>query len=487
MSIEIFATAPWIAAVVVLPLFAAVTALALGPRDMKPLLAVALPAIVIAVVALALQLVATGPVRHAVGGWGAPLGIELHADGLSTVMLLMSATVGTVVSLYALSYFAAVPDQARWFWPLWLFLWAALNALFASADVFNLYVTLELVTLAAVPLVALAGGAAVAASLRYLLAAVLASLLYLLGVALLYGAASTLDIAQLGATLAPGPAVWTAIALITVALLLKSGLFPLHHWLPPAHAQAPAPVSALLSALVVKASFYLLARLWFKAFPAALVAQAGTLLGALAAGAIVWGSWQALRAQRLKLLIAWSTVAQLGYLFLLFPLAESAAARELAWQGAIYQTVSHAFAKASLFLAAGAVLRSLGHDRLEGLDGMAQHFPLALLSIGIAGMSLMGLPPSGGFVAKWLLLRAALAGGQWHWALLIVGGGLAAAGYMFRIVRPAFVPRAAAAHWRPVPRALELAALALALAALLLGFASDAVLALLAPARPEGA
>lgn len=474
-----------------LPLSAATLAFVLGRRALPVLLTLSVAATMLAAAMLAWQVAALGPVRHAFGGWGAPLGIGLHADGLSALMLLMTALVRGLVSVYAWAYFAqaavhqgaeragadATPVPARWFWPLWLFMWAALNAVFVSADVFNLYVTLELLTLTAVPQVALAGGAAVAAGLRYLLAAVLAALFYLLGVALLYGATGTLDIGQLGATLEPGPPAWAAIALITVALLLKSALFPLHGWLPPAHAAAPAPVSALLSALVVKASFYLLARLWFTAFPGALVPAAGTLIGLLAAGAVFWGSWQALRVEQLKPLVAWSTVAQLGTLFLLFPLATTAP--ELAWQGAIVQALAHALAKAALFLAAGSVMLALGHDRLGGLGGMAQHLPLTVLTIALAGVSLMGLPPSGGFVAKWLLLQAALAGGQWPWAVVIVAGGLATAGNMFRVLRQAFVPPTEGTRWRPLPRSMELAALALALAALLLGLVTDSVLALL--------
>jgi len=320
--------------------------------------------------------------------------------------------------------------------------------------------------------------------MRYLLTSLLASLAYLLGVALLYAAFGTLDIAGLGTRMTPGPAVWAAVALMSSGLLLKTALFPLHFWLPPAHANAPTPVSALLSALVVKASFYLLLRLWFEAFPAALTPIAGDLLGTLGAAAIFWGSVQALRQQRLKLLVAYSTVAQIGYLFLLFPLTAVAMGAMAAWSGGVYHALSHASAKAAMFLAAGNMLRALGHDRLAELAGIGQTLPMSAFAFALAAVTLMGLPPSGGFIAKWLLLTAAVEGGQWWWAGVIVMGGLLAAGYLFLVLRNAFAPLAVAVHRDPVPRHMELAALALALIALMLGLTAAPALTLLQVASP---
>ena len=280
-------------------------------------------AITTSVLALSYQVVNQGALRYAVGGWGAPLGIDLYVDGLSLLMLLLTTLVGLAISIYSSGYFN--DDKAKHFWPLWMLLWGALNALFLSADIFNLYVTLELMGLAAVALVALAGGAdALAGAMRYLLVSLLGSLCYLLGVALLYHSFGSVDIVILGQRMEPSPAVWVAVGLMTAGLLLKTALFPLHFWLPPAHASAPAPVSALLSALVVKASFYILLRLWLEVFPVASASMdqsLGQLLGLLGVTAVLWGGVQALRQTRLKLLVAYSTVAQIGYLFLAFPLA----------------------------------------------------------------------------------------------------------------------------------------------------------------------
>ena len=436
-------------------------------------------------VALARAVIMDGTLHHAVGGWGAPLGIDLRADGLSVLMLLMTAAVGLAISLYAPAYFRDESRKAEQFWPLWLFLWTGLNALFLSADIFNLYVTLELLGLAAVALTALSGRAdALTGAMRYLLATLLGSLLYLLGVALLYHGFGSVDIAILAVRVEPSPVVWAALGLMSAGLLLKTALFPLHFWLPPAHASAPAPVSALLSALVVKASFYILLRLWLEIF-GTLGEGVDTLFGLLGAVAILWGSLQALRQTRLKLLIAYSTVAQLGYLFLAFPLAVTAGAT--AWSAAAYLALSHALAKAAMFLAAGNLLRFGGHDRIADLDRVVQRLPLTTGAFALAGVSIMGLPPSGGFIGKWLLLETALAQGRWDLAAVMILGGLLAAGYIFKVLGHAFTQAPETHEPSAVPASMEWAALLLAMGAVLLGFLAVPVLSLIGIGDPFGA
>ena len=424
-------------------------------------------AIVIGCIDLTATLLSDGVQQHNVGGWGAPLGIVLRADGLSMLMLWMGAVVGLGVSFYSVGWFRNEPRQSEHFWPLWLLMWTALNALFLSADLFNLYVTLELLGLSAVGLTALAGGAeALGGAMRYLLVSLLGSMFYLLGVALLYHAYGTVDIALVAERLTASPASWSAVALICTGLLLKTALYPLHFWLPPAHASAAVPVSALLSALVVKATFYLILRLWLDMFDS-LVQQLDTLLGLLGAAAVIWGSLQALRQSRLKLLIAYSTVAQLGYLFMAFPLATAAGLS--VWNGALYLAMSHALAKAAMFMAAGNLLRHAGHDRIADLDLVTQRLPLSVAAFSLAGMSIMGLPPSGGFVAKWWLLEAAVAHDLWGWAIVLILGGIMAAAYIFKVVGFAFTSARAPHEACSVPLFMEWVALLLALGSILLG------------------
>jgi formate hydrogenlyase subunit 3/multisubunit Na+/H+ antiporter MnhD subunit len=479
------AASNWGVAIILLPLAGALLAF-LFRRAATRIGIGAAVATSLAAAALARTVIRDGTMHHAVGGWGAPLGIDLRADGLSVLMLIMTATVGLAISLYAPAYFRGESRKPEQFWPLWLFLWTGLNALFLSADIFNLYVTLELLGLAAVALTALSGRAdALTGAMRYLLATLLGSLAYLLGVALLYHGFGSVDIAVLAERVEATPVVWTALGLMCAGLLLKTALFPLHFWLPPAHSSAPVPVSALLSALVVKASFYILLRLWLEIFAPLVGDGVGELLGLLGAGAVLWGSIQALRQTRLKMLIAYSTVAQLGYFFLAFPLA--VAAGVTAWSAAAYLALSHALAKAAMFLAAGNLIRFGGHDRIADLDRVVQRLPLTVGAFALAGVSSMGLPPSGGFIGKWLLLEAAIAQGRWDLVGVMFLGGLLVAAYIFKVLGYAFTQANVLHESRAVPASMEWAALLLAIGAILLGFMASPVLALLGVGDPFNA
>jgi multicomponent Na+:H+ antiporter subunit D len=428
-----------------------------------------------------------GTVIHILGGWEPPLGILLRMDPLAAVFIMMTAIVGVFISLYAWRYFPAqeaTTGRLPLFWPLWLFLWAGLNGLFLSNDLFNLFVTLEVIGISAVALAVLSGKTpALTAGLRYLLAAITGSMAYLFGVALIYGSTGTLDIRLLSQVLEPGTTTTFALLVITIGLMIKMAGFPFHFWLPPAHSSSLAPVSALLSALVVKGAFYMLLRLWMEVFGVSLTYAAGQLIGLAGAIAVIWGSWQAFMQTSLKLIVAHSSVAQLGYLLMIFPLmilapgvtADSADWLSPAWTAGIYQVLAHAFAKASFFLSAGIIIMALGHDRIESLRDLVGHMRITALAIGIAGVSLIGLPPSGGFMAKWMLLKGIFLSGQWWWAPVVLAGSLLTAGYVFMLLRLAFAPAREKEPFRPVPKKLEVYALLLALGSFLIVLPADSL------------
>lgn len=474
-----------------LPLAAAMLAVVFG-RHGPAIAVIALAGMTAAIATLALTVARDGVATLEAGGWPAPLGIALQADGIACAFLSMTALVMAGVVAQARVHFGSPVSELRaaWaFWPLSLLLWSALNVTFLSRDLFNLYVGLELMSLAAVALVAIEGKAAtLAAALRYMLVALLGSLLYLLGVVLLYSAHGALDIPHI-AERVPAPADLLAVALMTAGLAAKMALFPFHGWLPPAHSGAPAPASALLSALVPKAAFVILMRLWFEAVPDLASAAILTLMGALGAAAILHGSVMALQQERLKLVIAYSTVAQIGYLLLVFPLAGGESAAQPwaagAWTGVMFHALSHGLAKAAMFLCAGLWMTSLGHDRIEGLGGLARATPMAAFAFGLAAITLMGLPPSGGFTAKYLLLTSALASGQWVWAVVLLLGGLLTAAYLYRPLAATFEQADEAPP--PVPRAQQAVPLALAGAAILLGIASSAPFEFLQVGNPQAA
>jgi multicomponent Na+:H+ antiporter subunit D len=461
---------------IMLPVTGMLAVIVSPARRSEQVALVILAASLLTAVATAAEVLRTGaPIEYLLGNWRPPLGVTLRADGLSVTLMVMASIVLSCVGLYASGSYLAPPDahhsrSRTVFWTLLLGLSAALNTAFLAQDLFTLFVALELLTFSAVALVALDGRpTSLEAALRYLLLALAGSVFYLVGTAVLYGAYGRLDLSGLRQISRDDLATTFALSLMMTGLLVKTALFPMHLWLPPAHAGAPAAASAVLSALVVKAPFFLIVLLWTGIAPRPFSVIAGQILAILGMASIVFCSVMALRQSRLKLMIAYSTVAQVGYLFLVFPLAIGGIAN-LAWSGCVLQLVSHAFAKASMFLAAGVIAEAVGHDRISNLKGTFQAVPITLAAFALAGLSLIGLPISGGFSAKYMLLTAATEIGAWWIAGTILVGGLLAAGYVFKVLGHALAPPAEGfAAARSIPLHRELVVLVLASAALALG------------------
>ncbi|MCE9684053.1 proton-conducting transporter transmembrane domain-containing protein [Halomonas alkalisoli] len=458
---------------VVVPLCLAIVAFLEGLSPRRQVL-LGVPAILVSLGVASLHLLEHSALVLALGDWPAPLGIVWQLDAPGALMLGMTAIVAAAGSVALLADDETARD--RHLWPLWWLLWGGLNALLLSQDLFNLYITLELVTLAGVGLVARSpqdpeGSAA----LRYLLASLLASLLFLLGVALLYGQTARLDMALLGATLTDNATSRLAAIALSLGLMIKAAMVPLHTWLPSAHARAQAPVSAMLSAVVVAATLFVLWRLWLGPL-AALQSALGNWLAIVGTAALVWGGIQATLQSRLKLLIAWSTLSQSGYALLLLGLAGTASwpgagsGGSTATEGALQILLAHGLAKAAMFIAAGAIVATYGHDRLSRLGGSAARLPLAWLAIALAGLSLLGAPPTGGFVGKWWLLSAAFAEGNGLIAAVVLLGTLITAASLWRLLDLALCPAPTAIQrllpHPDAPLAGRLARLALGLALL---------------------
>ncbi|GAB3190566.1 complex I subunit 5 family protein [Nesterenkonia suensis] len=496
--------------VVLLPLLAAALSLTL-PHAVRRWVGLASAAGTVLATAAVVTAVAAGQVQElALSGHGPPLGIMLRADGLSALFLTAAAAVGALTTLYAavLPWATGVTgDDARAghpaFWPLWLGCWSGLNAVFVSGDLFNSYVGLELVGLTAIGLVALGGRDALAASLRYLFIAVAGSLLFLLGVGLLLAATGHLDVLRVAEAAADvdGAPVVLAMVLISVGLALKTALVPLHRWLVPAHAGAPGAVSPLLSGLVIKAALFVLLRCWLWIAPEVAADGEAALrvlswgLAVLGAAALLVGGAAALRQTHLKPLVACSTVAQVGYWMLLLPIITDPDAGDVAAGavgGAVALALSHALAKASLFLAVGTLKEIHGTDEISALRGAGRDHPVLVLTMGLAALSLIGLPISLGFLGKWQLATSAVAVAQPVIVLALVVGTLLSAAYLLRAVGPLLVEAEddeqpvgpARGGLGTVPRTAQGVPLALGLLTVgagLLGAWTDAVLGVGAP------
>lgn len=382
------------------------------------------------------QVVAEGTQQMLLGGWSPLLAIRWYADSLTALLILLTALLQLLVGAYAASVQRRDALPAA-FWPLTSLLQASLTALWLSRDLFNLYVCLELLGMVAVALVTLSGDKAIRPALYYLLYSLFGSLCYLLGVALLYGRYGVLDLTLLSGVLAADLLTAVTLIMLTLGLMLKAALWPLHLWLPPAHGAAPAAVSALLSALVVKGPLFILYLVWIKLAPAEFYPLAANVLLFCALAALFLGGYAALRSPYAKGVVAYSTVAQLGYallalgLLLKFNLPAFAAALWLF-------VLAHALAKAACFLSIGEMQQTLGGKKIAVLKGTSQTMPLAMFAFAVAGGSLIGLPPSGGFLAKWALLQGLWQTQQFLWLGALVFATLLSAAYVFRIVVLAF-------------------------------------------------
>lgn len=475
-------------ALVLLPLLAAALSVLLPHTARRVTGVLVAVAVVVLTVPVVTEVAGGAVLELGLAGHQAPLGIMLRADGLSALFVSLTGVVGLAVSGYAALMPAGTgtrlvgtgPGRSRWepshpgFWPLWLACWSGLNAVFVSGDLFNTYVGLELASLSAVGLVALGGRSAWPAALRYLFIAVLGSLLFLVAVGLLVSVTGTLDLEQSARVIAGTPgtheAVALALALASVGLGLKVAIVPLHRWLIPAHSSASSAVSPLLSALVIKASLFVVLRCWIwlaapglspslQPGPGAgtvdMVGALGWVFGALGVLAVIHGSVMAIRQDRLKPLVAYSTVAQVGYWLLFFPLVMDSGTDSLeevgvttladdavlagAVSGTVALALGHGLAKAGLFLSAGFLKDVYGTDVIDDLRGAGRRHPMIVMTMGLSAVGLAGLPLSLGFTGKWQLATAAVASGHYWMVVVLVLGTLLSAAYLLKAIAPLLI------------------------------------------------
>lgn len=386
--------------------------------------------------------VSEGAISYALGGWPAPIGIEYVLDPLSGFMAVIVSFIGVLIAVYPVgAAFDHTPRAGAPVYPLVLLLLTGLMGVMLSGDLFHLFVFLEIYALSSYGLVSLGGDKGVFAALRYLLFGSIGSGLYLLGVGFLYFATGTLNMAAMAQELpsiADSPTVLGAMALIVTGLALKMALFPLHVWLPDAHSFSPPGVAALLAAVQVKAGAYALIRILFFVFGPAYTGDAGLPV----ASALVWfglagviyGSVLAIRQSDIKRLLAYSTVAQLGYIGVGIGLGTRAALI-----GAILHVLNHALMKSGLFLVAAGIIQRTGLKTVARFAGLGKRMPLTMSGFAIAALSMVGVPPLAGFWSKFYLIWAAVELEHWVAAVVIVFSSLLTLVYFLRLFEAVFV------------------------------------------------
>jgi len=391
---------------------------------------------------LLIRVLEEGIISYHLGGWAPPFGIEYRLDAVNGFVLLVITAVAAVVLPYARLSVASeiAAPRHNLFYAVFLLALTGLLGITATGDIFNIYVFMEISSLASYVLIALGPSRrARAAAFQYLIMGTIGATFLLIGIGLLYMMTGTLNLADLSVRIADAPdmrPIHAAFAFITIGVLIKLALFPLHLWLPNAYTYAPSAVSAFLAASATKVGAYVLLRFVFTLFGQEFSFERMPLmeiLMPLSLIAILVGSGVAIFQTDLKRLFAYSSIGQIGYLALGVSFASTSGLT-----GAIVHIFNHAMMKGGIFLALGCIMYRTGALELSALNGLGRRMPFTMAALVIGGLGLVGIPATSGFVSKWYLLQAALEADLWPVAVIILLGSLLALVYVGRVIEAAY-------------------------------------------------
>jgi multicomponent Na+:H+ antiporter subunit D len=430
---------------VIVPLLAAPACLLLNKPRLSWLFA-CFAAVISLLISAALlnQVQHSGVISYMLGGWEAPWGIEYRIDLLSAYVLLIVSAIGTIVLLAANTGIRNEIDEDKQslFYVLYLLCMAGLLGIVATGDIFNVFVFLEVSSLATYALVAFGRDRrALLAAYQYLIVGTIGATFLLMGIGLLYSLTGTLNMQDMANRLplvSETSTAYSAFVFMIVGVALKLALFPLHLWLPNTYTYAPSIVTAFLAATATKVAIYLLIRLHFSIFGddfgGGVIQTVFIALGLLS---VFVASTVAIKQPNIKRLFAYSSIAQIGYMIIGIGIGTS-----LGLQGTLLHLFNHALMKGALFLALAAVVYRIGSTDRACFNGLAKHMPWTMAAVVIAGLSLIGVPLTVGFISKWYLVLASLQSGLWLVAILIVIGSLLAVYYVWALVESAYFGKA---------------------------------------------
>jgi len=366
---------------------------------------------------------------YEIGRWSIPLGINLVLDGLSCLMLLAISTVSAAAMLFSTRYMERYTAKSKYLC-LFMLMVAGMNGVVLSGDIFNMFVFLEIASLASYALVAFGcEHEELEAAFKYMVLGSIASTFVLFGVGLIYGNTGTLNMAYISKAISENglnSGLTFALALFITGFGLKAALVPFHAWLPDAHPSAPAPISAMLSGVIIKAlGIYALSRMVFNVF--GITVEVGWLLTILGILSMIIGAFLAIGQWDLKRLMAYSSISQIGYVMLgigfgglLIAKGAKAQWSALAILGGLFHLVNHAVYKSLLFLTSGSVEMSTGTRDMKQLGGLAEKMPVTRTTATIGSAAIAGVPPFSGFWSKLILVIAAVGSGFYWVAAIIV-------------------------------------------------------------------
>ncbi len=423
------------------------------------------------------EVVRSGAVRYSFGGWAAPLGIEWILDGLSAIVLFFVSGIGLVAFLFGGPIVRKeLAGKEAFYHTLLLLLITALSGIVLAADLFNLFVFLEVSALCGYALVAARGGRALVASFRYLILGTIGASLYLLGVGYFYAATGTLnmtDLVSLLPALQDSTAALSGLIFIIVGLGIKMGLVPLHGWVPDAYSDASNAVSPLLASLMTKVALYAFLRIafWVLGVKALTVEfPLLTLLGGLGAIASLVGGFMALSQTDLKRMLAYSGISHVGLVVMGISLGTPTG-----FAGGLFYLLTDAVMQAVLFFVAAAIVYETGERQIRRIPRLMGRSPWGSAALLVAAMSMIGIPPTGGFFGKWFLILAALEAENYAVVFVIVFVTLLTLAYFMKLIRVAFLEGGPTpeAPGRPLPWTMRLGMGLGTAAILLLGILSD--------------
>ena len=383
-----------------------------------------------------------GTISYHLGAWAPPWGIEYRIDALNAFVLVIVSGIAAVVVPYAKTSVdkEISEDRHSLFYTALILCMTGLMGIAITGDVFNVFVFLEISSLSAYALIAMGPDRrALTSSYQYLIMGSVGATFIVIGIGLMYVMTGTLNMADLVERI---PAVSdtrtipVAFAFMAVGISLKLALFPLHLWLPNAYAYAPSSVTAFIAATATKVAVYLLLRVFFTIFGPQFsfeVMQLDRILMPLALVAIITMSLSAIYQDNIKRLLAYSSVAQIGYMVLGISLVSV-----FGLAAGILHLFNHALIKGSLFMAMGCVMYSVGSVRLDDMAGLGKSMPFTMAAFVLGGLSLIGVPLTVGFISKWYLVQAALEQGLWPVAVLVLVGSLLAVVYIWKVVEVAY-------------------------------------------------